>query len=308
MGSAEAINEDQGVLQPQGAVADKLYVNNGVVRVEDLDWPNFDPERPVTMEEYLHDIGARMAEDPRESLVTDGPLHLYGRDFEKASVDELTRGLYFPPRLRGERPRKMVIDVTGRATLDQRKYPGVKREPERVAVSERIDRRIVGSAAHFIDRIAATTEGANLDNSNVEDRVNLGAESVFYGLSERQLILEALDRELLNQRHRLVAVKRSVNEGINDKKRIKNLEEFRLPATQAIQEMVRVSCRVKGYGTNDTQNTLNAVASNMHRSGKSLPGMVTMYTRLAIGYNDAVRGKINQSLNGITEELCHYVS
>ena len=31
-----------------------------------------------------------------------------------------------------------------------------------------------------------------------------------------------------------------------------------------------------------------------------------MYTRLAIGYNDAVRGKINQSLNGITEELCHY--
>lgn len=101
MGSKVGFNEKQGVLQPQGSVADSLYDDNGVVIVQKLNWPNFDPERPVTMGEYLAEIGERMADEPRETGVEDGALGVYRADFERANPKKpQTRAVFPKTRIR----------------------------------------------------------------------------------------------------------------------------------------------------------------------------------------------------------------
>lgn len=285
-------------------IAEVLYANRGVVRLEDLEWPVFDPEQALTMPEYIGQLGVRMADQPRENTTTDSALHLYGRDFHQAEPRNLRHGLYFPRGKAWRRPEKLVANVSmWYCDLSPGEYPGMVPFSTGVAVSENLYEEIVMNAPYYANKIANRTERKNLADPNIEAVEDLGGESVFYALAQKHEVLEARDQELLTERAALAAVNRSVIQP--EARRIVNLEPFRLLATMAIQDMVRVACRGLSYGTNQTQNTLNAVTSNIYRSPEGARWL-GVYTSMAMDYNDAVRGKINQSIHGIFREMAHW--
>lgn len=298
-----AIDEMQGVLRPARPIADLLYDAEGVVRLEDLDWPTFDSERVTTMPEYLGEIGLRMDERPRESSVKDSALGLYRNDFEQATVQNLESKLYFPNQhLRGQRPRKGVIRISGgHPGLDVRRYTGVTPLTTGVAVTEEIFEEVVQNAPYYSNRIANRTERANRGELVVEDAEDLGGESALYALLEKHEILETRTHALIAVRSKLSGVNRHIKHP-DQGRRIQNLELYRMVSMTAIQSTVRVACKQLGYGKNRTQNTLNAAASNMTRSPKRAEWLAD-YVLMAGRHNNAALDKVIQSIHGIMDEL-----
>ena len=290
---------------PPGAIADKIYAADSLVRIEDLEWPTFDPERASTMPAYLGEIGVRMADRPRESTTTDSALGVYGADFLKAEPRRLIPGLYehFKKGRRGRVRKPFIRPMTWHTDLSVDKNPGLQPFSAAVAVDEELYNLIIHSPAGQSDRIANRTEKAN-GNGNVEGSEDLGGESAFYPLADRHLELEEIMNLLKADRTDLVAVRRSVL--APQPKRIANLEIYRTGALADIQKMVRVACKGLGYGTNDTKNTLVAVASNIHRSELKAKWLAD-YALMGIYYNDAVSGKIDQTIHGILEEMPQWV-
>ncbi len=296
-----ATQEAQETLKVPPSIPDVLYAGHGVVRLEDLEGPKFDPERAITMAEYLGEIGLRIATTPRETSARDRALGLYRQDFQRAEPHSLTPGLYFPIGDYREHPKKLVVVITGGETeLDRRDYPGIQPPSTGVAVSQEIYKEKLKNPAYYAIQIANNVELAHKNDLNVEGAEDLGGEAAIYGLFHRHELLDARDAQLLEQRSILAAVYKSVTEP--DPKRIQNLEAFRLPAMVAIQDMVRIACKGLNYGTTQIRPTLNAVVSNINRSDK--PGeWLARYSHMAIRYNDAVREKVNESIHGIVTEI-----
>lgn len=299
---SSAIDERHGVLQSPQPLTEVIYAARGVVRLEDLDWPNFDPERVTTMAEYIGEIGTRMADTPRESSTSDSALHAYGRDFERAEPSNLESGLYFTATDTRKRPKKAVVRVSEwYCDLDRRIYTGIMPFSTGITVSPELYEAFVQNAPFFSNKIANKTEKANDENPVIEQVEDLAGESVLYALINKHLLLEAYDQELLARRSQLAAVRKSLDLPAQPK-RIRNLEPYRLAAVTSIQAMARVACRGLRYGTNETQSTLNAIASNIHRSPDAADHL-RAYSRMTMRYNDAVRGRINQSIHGIMGEI-----
>lgn len=302
-----AVDERQGVLRPTRLIVDTLYATGGVIRTEDLDWPNFDPERVATMSQYLAEIGIRMDEKPRESSATDSALGLYRRDFEQAAPQNLLRGLYFPSRLLlGQRPRKGVVRISGgHPGINRHQFPGAQAISTGVAVTEEVFEEIVQNAPCYSNKIANRTERANLDEPEtdpvIEELEDLGGESALYAITQKHELLEARDQVLLAERSPLLAVNRSVIRP-NQGRRIQNLDSYRLAVSIAVRDMARIACKQLGYGQNQTQKTLNAIASNMTRS-RNRADYVAAYTYMAGRHNDAVRDKVVQSIHGLMAEI-----
>ncbi len=281
--------ENQGVLQER-PLLELISESRGVLEPKHLAFPYFDPEQVMTMAEYIGEIGARMADTPRESRTKDSALGIYGRDFRQAEPANLGRGLFFPPIPRGVRPRKLVARVGGWSS-------------EGVAVSEELYEAIVFNAPYFSNKIANRTEKANGDDPVIEQVEDLGGESVLYALTDKHELLEAHDQELLSERAKLIAVWRSLSSDQPEQaRRIKHLEPYRLAALTAIQSMVYVASKSLGYGTNQTRNTMLAVISDTHRAADARLRFRGL-CRLAIRHNDAVRGKVTQSIHAIGAEI-----
>lgn len=297
----KAIPGTQETLYAGNPALERLNAARGVVYVDDLEWPIFDLERATTLAEYAGEIGLTVADVPRDNSVTDRALQIFRNDFVQAEPPNLKKGLYYPPEGRRSRPRKSVVTVSGGyCDLDRSKWPGVVPVGTGVGVSEEVYEEIVRHAAFFANQIDNRTQRAREAEPIVEAKADLGGESAVYALAEKHGILEARDQQLLRQRSILRAVHKNVTR--RQSRRIRNLEPYRLEALIAIQEMVRIACRGLGYGTNRTQATLNAVASNTHRSPVAARWWAA-YTDMAIRYNDAVRGKVNQSIHACIEEI-----
>jgi hypothetical protein len=278
-----------------------VYIANRPRRLADLISPEFDPEQVFTMTEYLGEIGTRMAIAPREDSTDDRALNVHGKDFARAALSHIAEGLYWT----GNRPRpeKLVVKVREwYSDLDTSVYRGTVPFSTDVTVTEELYEAIVGNPAWFSNKIANRTEKAN-QGPVIEKNEDLGGESALYGLAEKHALLEDYDEVLLKERRQLVAVSRSLNPALAiSPKRVKNLEAYRLAAITAIHTMVRLAGKVRGYGTNEMQDTWNAVFSETHRSPEA-PRNFKAYTDMAINYNDAVRGKINQSIHGVGKEI-----
>jgi hypothetical protein len=297
-----AVDERQGVLQPSLPLTEVVYAARGVVRLEDLTWSNFDPERVTTMAEYIGEIGTRMADEPRESTTKDSALHVFGRDFDRAEPSNLRKGLYFPRTDTWKDPKKAVVRVSEwYCDLDRHVFNGIVPFSTGIAVSPELYEAFVQNAPYFSNKVTNTTEKANDQDPVIEQVEDLAGESALYALINKHLLLEDYDRDLLSERSVLTAVKRSLDLPAQPR-RIKNLETYRLAAVTSIQAMARIACKGLGFGTNQTQSTLNAIASNIHRSPDGVSHLRS-YSRMAIGYNDAVRGRINQSIHGIGREI-----
>jgi hypothetical protein len=299
---AVVVHETQGDDQQAPApLTDVVYIANHPRRLADLVSPEFDPEQVFTMAEYLGEIGTRMAIAPREDSTDDRALNVHGKDFARAALSNIADGLYWTDNR--SRPKKLVVKVTEwYCDLDTSIYRGVVPFSTDVTVTEELYEAIVGNPAWFSHKIANRTEKAN-PGPVIEKNEDLGGESALYGLADKHPLLEVYDKELLEERHQLVAVSRSLNPDLAiSPRRVKNLEAYRLAAITAIHTMVRLAGKVRGYGTNETQDTWNAVFSETHRS-REAPRNFKAYTDMAIDYNDAVRGKINQSIHGIGNEI-----
>ena len=296
-----AVDGAQEVLEVPQSIPEILYAGHGVVRLEDLEGPDFDPERAITMAEYLGEIGLRIAARPRETSVRDKALGLYRQDFQKAQPHNLTPGLYFPSGDYRERPKELVVVITGgEVELNRRDFPGIQSPSTGVAVSQEIYKEKLKNPSYYAIQIANNVELAHKNDLNIEGAEDLGGEAAIYGLFHRHELLDARDAQLLEQRSILAAVYKSVTEP--EPKRIRNLEDFRLPAMVAIQDMVRIACKGLNFGTTQTRPTLNAVVSNIHRSDK--PGeWLARYSHMAMMYNDAVREKVNESIHCIVTEI-----
>lgn len=286
----------QGILQPPPA--ERLRETGGIVRLEDLEWPAFDPEQATTMAAYAGEIGMRMAEAPRESAVQDSALKLYRDDFRQAEPANLSQGLYFPDM---RRPRKSVVTINGGyCDIDPYDAPGIVPVTTGVAVTEDIYEELVRSAPHFANQVDNRTQRAHSGERIVEAKADLGGESAVYALVDKHEKLEKREENLIAINSILRGVYLSVHR--QSVHRIFHLEEYRLAAEAAIQEMARVACKVLGYGTTRTQTTLNAVASNIHRSPYRAQWLKT-YATMAINYNEAIQGKVNQSIHACIEQI-----
>lgn len=278
----------------------RLNAAGGIVHVADLEAPLFDQERILTLVTYVGEIGMTIAEVPRDSSVTDKPLELFRNDFLQAEPANLNKGLYFSPS-NSQWPRKSVVRVSGgHCDLDRRAYPGVLPAHIGVSVSEVVYEEIVKNAPYFANQIDNKTQKANGHEPVIEARADLAGESVVYALSDKHQILEARDQALLKERTTLKAVQRSI--AGESSHRIRSLEPYRLDALIAIQEVARIACKSLGYGTNQTRSTLNAIASNTHRSPEAAKWWKE-YTQMAMNYNDAVRGKVNQSIYACIDQI-----
>jgi hypothetical protein len=298
----QVVNEGQGVLQPPRDLIDTIYAADGVVRLEDLDWPNFDPERALTMSQYLGEIGARLADSPRENPNKDSALHVFRDDFTHAKPDNLRRGLWGSRR--NQRPGKTVLRVRGpNPDLDMSIYTGVVPLTTGVAVSEDLYSDVIGSPEFYTSNIANRTERSNREALSIEEGEDLGGESAVYAMSEAHQLLEWYDQTLVQQRSELVAVYRNLV--TQEPRRIKNLESYRLGMNMAVQEMARIACKNLYYGTNSTQNTLLAIVSNVYRSPERDQHLLPLLV-MAIGYNDAVRGKLNTGIQAVFGEIDKY--
>lgn len=296
MNSTPLATTPQGILQPPPA--ERLYMTGGVVRIEDLEWPVFDPEQPTTMAAYVGEIGIRMAGVPRESIAQDSALKLYRDDFRQAEPANLSQGLYFPEM---RKPKKSVVTIRGGyCDIDPDEAPGIVPVTTGVAVPEDIYEELVRSAPHFANQVDNRTQRAHSGERIVEAKADLGGESAVYALAAKHQLLEEREQNLLQVNSILRGVHMSVHR--QSVHRILHLEEYRLAALSAIQEMARVACKVLGYGTTRTQTTLNAVASNIHRSSDRARWL-RAYTTMAINYNEAVQGKVNQSIYACIEQI-----
>jgi hypothetical protein len=282
-------------------LTDVVYMDGDAVQLETLVSPEFDPEQVLTMTDYLIQIGTRMTIAPREDSTEDSALNVHRKDFTRAAPAHVAEGLYWTGNR--ERPEKLVVKVREwYCDLDRSIYRGIVPFSTDVTVSEELFEAIVGSPPWFSNKIANRTEKAN-ENPVVEKAEDLGGESALYALAAKHLLLEEYDVQLLDERRQLVAVRNNLNPSLPiNPKRVKNLESYRLAAITAIQTMVRLSGKVRGYGTNEAQDTWNAVFSETHRSREAPRNFIT-YAGMAINYNDAVRGKINQSIHGIGREV-----
>ena len=308
-----AQQESLGLTTPQ---AKTLSEAGGVVELLSLQGPEFNPKQEMTMAQYMAEIGVRMAERPRESSITDSALGLFGKDFDRAEPGNLKQGLYVPrARRHAEAPLKGVATVWSTYTdIDREAYPGVVDLSTGVALPADYYELITKNSAYMANSIYVKTlaarqalaeEVANSDDQdegpeNLEVMEHVAGESVIYAMTNKIELLEGLDEALLEQREVLARV--GANVVTNQPKRVSSLEPYRLETEEFIQEMIAVACRRLGYGTNQTNSTRNAAASNMHRSPEAAQWLST-YTNMAIDYNDAIRGKIDQGLISTMDEI-----
>lgn len=295
----EVVDKQSQTLPSAGLTADvnRLDRAGGMVHVADLEWPLFDPGQSMTFGEYITRIGDTMAELPRETSTKDSPLQLYGNDFRQASVPHLEKELYIPY----SGPIKSVTKVREwHSGLQRGDYPG--REPFHVgvAVSEDVYEEVVKNAAYFANQIYNRTQRKNTGKFSVEEVADLSGESVVYALADKHEVMQARDRYLLDRNSILNAVHRSIVG--NKRHRIGSMEPYRLTALATILDVARVACKQLGYGNNQTNSTLRAVASNTHRSAEATEWWKA-YTWMAYRYNEEVRGKIGQSIQSCVHEI-----
>jgi hypothetical protein len=299
-------------------IYEAIYKADGVVRIEDLDWPDYDPERPYTLPEFLGEIGLRMSDVKRESAQTDSGLQVYGNDFERAEPSKIESNIYWPNYsylTKSKRPVRYVVNPKEKYCdlepekadpKDPDQYPGLQDAYTGVAVNEEFKQFIIYSPADMTNSIANIVERPN-DKHNVEEATVLGYVAASYVHVDNHQMLEDIDLELIEQKHKLHAVLNNVfTEARHEKKRAVSLDEYRVSALSAIQDMARISYRLARLGTTSTRGAMNAVASNVHRS-ENPASWLGLYTSMAMNYNDAVRGKINQAIHGLGDEI-HYLS
>jgi hypothetical protein len=292
---------EQDILIPHIAFA--VADAGGMIRIEDLDSQEFDPKKQLSMSQYIGEIGLRLSDEPRETSSTDTLFGLYGRDFDRAEPSNLKRGLYHPAnQLERTLPKKAVIKVTSEwySVLNRKAFPGQVPFSTGVAANEDLYEDIVVNAPYMSNRIFNRTQRKNQDNPNKEEVEDLAGESVFYAMSEKNQVLEDWDQALLSARSNLTAVRKNILE-TNAPRPVKKLEPFRISVEESIHDMVHAACRGLGYGTNETRTTHLAVASNIYRY--SAVGWLKPYVQMAIDYNDALRGKIDQSQQAVFKEL-----
>lgn len=296
---SEVLDKSSLALPSAGAAADinRLDRAGGLVHVADLEWPLFDPEESMTFSQYVSELGDTLTELPRETSTKDSPLQLYGNDFMQASVPNLDRELYIPHA----GAQKSVTKVREwRPGLNRSDYPG--REPFHVgvAVSEDVYEEIVKNAAYFANQIYNRTVRKNTGKLSVEEVADLGGESVVYALADKHEVLKARNQDLIERNSVLNAVHRSIVGG--KRHRIGSMEPYRLDALATILDVAKVACKRLGYGNNQTNSTLRAVASNTHRSAEA-DQWWTAYAWMAYRYNEEVRGKVAQSIQSCVDEI-----
>ncbi|HET7060287.1 MAG TPA: hypothetical protein VFH99_03175 [Candidatus Saccharimonadales bacterium] len=293
----EVLERETFQLFHDNSAIERLDAAGGLVHVADLEWPLFDPEKPMIFAEYVTEIGATITDSPRETSVKDSPLGLYRNDFKQAEVPNLDSELYVP----NAGPVKSVAKVIPwRKNLDRSKYPGSEPFETGIAVTEDVYEEMVRNAAFFANQIDNRTQRKLAGKVSVEEAADIGGESVVYALADKHTILETRDQYVVRRSLALNAIHRSIVEAKTH--RIGDMEQDRLEALANILEVTRVACKQLGYGTNQTNATLRAVASNTHRSPEADQWWLG-YIKVAARHNNEVRGKIRQSICSCIEEI-----
>lgn len=289
----------QGVLSPPAdwpAIA-RLNAAGGVAHTADLEWPLFDPERTMTFADYVTAVGGTIAAAPRESSTSDSALQLFRADFNQAHPGGLKKGVTFP----NARAVKSVVKVSG--LLEERErtsYPGTLPTSTGLAVAEDVYEEIVKNPPYYANQIDNRTQRKQRSKVNMELAADLGGESVVYAFADKHELMEDRDRYFLDENAALLAIHKSI---VRDTEhRIGGMEAYRLRGLTAIIEVARVACKQLGYGTNQTQATLRAVCSNMHRAPDAADWWGS-YIGMTMWYHTEVRGKIAQSIQGCVEQI-----
>ncbi|HVV25632.1 MAG TPA: hypothetical protein VHC21_01180 [Candidatus Saccharimonadales bacterium] len=287
------------------------YVNahEGMLFLEDLPEERFDPERPMSYVEFMGAIGLALAEEPPKSSTWDDALDVHGEDFEKASIKNLTKGLYFSPST--SRQRSEVVTIGKRQPTIH--LPGLRHKDEGVAVAGNEFTTIARSASDFVKHIHAKTIEANEKRPpskklDAETLANAAGRATVHGLRSKKEALLALDVELKIERIALRAVNelaagREVSENLS----LSEMDWYRRVSALAIHNTVKVASHQLGYGTTVRSGINRALVSTFYRSeAETRAAALQNYTRWAGYYIDAKRGKINQSLQLCGEEFGKY--
>jgi hypothetical protein len=273
----------------------------------------------MTFTDYAAEIGVRMDPAMPERTITDRPLGAFGEDFDRAHPDQLRRGLFMRNFMVTGRPEKGIIRIYEPTEqpfeqLDREQFPGVVANRTGVAVSEDLYETIVQNAPYYANKIynrtqrklleeaqEATEAKAPIDQEAIND---LAGESVFYALHDKMELLEDWDADLLRNHLVLARIISHINRG--GQSRISQLEPYREAAEEIILETVRIACKARGFGTNETVGAQAATASRLHRSGDDISKWWVSLSTVALRHNEAMRGKINESMQGIVGELGHH--
>lgn len=295
----------QGGLRPP--ITNSLLRTEGVVLLEDLAWRVAGPDTYTDFVSYVTEIGLAMDDRPRQDRTTDAPLGVYGEDFSQATTDNLSSGLYAPAGQRMRRKRaSLSVAVSDEACdIDKKHFPGVVPPSTRVVVSEQYHKWIVRNAEDLALSTDATARKKNRANPNIEEVNGIAGRAIAHAMVEKKTVLEALDVELLGQRAVLFRLENYASDGSENRRRVRDLESDRLIGNQLIQEAARLACLGLGYGTTRTNSTRRSLASNMYRVQNPGDAWFAL-SRWAGHYNDAVRGKVRQSLKGVMRQLDIY--
>jgi hypothetical protein len=303
----EALVIDSPSPTPQTPFNAVSYVNaqEGIIHLEDLPGFDLDPERTLTYVEFMGDIGIALAEEPRQSETWDSPLDAHGEDFEKASVNSLTKGLYFKPLLSSHRTEVITI---GRKEpgLDA---PGVRGVNEGVAVTGDEYKAIARSPGDLAKHVHANTKEANdkrppkekLDDETLQ---NTAGRSMAHVLRSKKEELLELDKELKIERLALSAVNGLAATEDAPKQSIGEMDWYRRVSAIAIHGTVKVASDQLNYGTTVRWGINRALVSAFHRGDPAaISAALKNYTRFAGYHIDAKRGKLYQSLSVCQDEF-----
>lgn len=296
---------------PPFSVIPYLNAKEGIIRIEDLPNFAFDPERPITCLEFMGEIGVALAEQPRQSDTWDQALDVHGSDFKKASIENLTKRLYFNSVMARHRPD--VVTVGGyRSSLEA---PGVRGEYEGVAVTGDEFKLIARSPEDLAKHVYANTEEAN-ERRDPEEKLddetlrNTAGRSIANSMRTRKEMLLRYDERLKTIRGALLMFNRLVAVGPDAEKRpMGEMDLYRLGAAVAIHGTVKVACRQlffdsDDYGTTARQAIDRTIVSDTHRGEPEvIVAAIKDRTKWAGYYIDAKRGKIYQSLSRCKEEF-----
>ena len=276
-----------------------LNVREGIILLEDLPEGRFDPERPMDYLEFMGEIGVALADELPKSPTWDNALEAHGEDFKRASIDNLTAGLYFSPR---ESFRRTEVVTVGKEqpTITP---PGVRGMNEGVAMTGDEFRSIARSPWDLAKHIHAKTIEANekrppkkkLDDETLS---NTAGRSIAHGLRSKKEELLDLDTGLKIERLALRAVHDlAAGREVPGELSLDEMDWYRRVSSIAIHKTVRIAADQLGYGTTVRGGINRALVSTFYRSDPETRTIALQnYTRWAGYYIDAKRGKINQSL------------